>query len=61
MIGDSEQWYYLAVKNLSRLLRGISSNHVGNHYCLGYFHSYSTAKKLKKYERLCNNRKSCEI
>ena len=61
MIGDSEKWHYLAVKNLSRLFRGISSNHVGDYYCLGCFHSYSTAEKLKKHERLCNNHKFCEI
>ena len=60
MIGDSEKWHYLAVKNLPRLLRGISSNHVGDYYCLGCFHSYSTDNKLKKHERLCNNHKFCE-
>ena len=48
-------------KNLPRLLRGISSNHVGDNYCLGCFHSYSTPNKLKKHERLCNNHKFCEI
>ena len=48
MIGDSEKWHYLAVKNIPRLLKGISSNHVGDHYCLGCFHSYSTANRLKK-------------
>ena len=46
MIGDAEKWHYLAVKNLPRLFRGISSNHKGDHYCLGCFHSYSTAEKL---------------
>ena len=61
IIGDSEKWHYLAVKNLPRLLRGISSNHDGDHYCLGCFHSYSTADWLKKHERLCNNHKFCEI
>ena len=61
MIGDSEKWHYLPVKNLPGLLRGISSNHDGVHYCLGCFHSYSNANKLKKYERLCNNHKFCEI
>ena len=29
MIGDGEKWYYLAVKKLPRLLRRISSNHLG--------------------------------
>ena len=61
MIGDGEKWHCLAVKSLPRLLRGISSNHVGNSYCLGCFYSYSTPNKLKKHERLCNNHKFCEI
>ena len=37
MIGDGEKWHHLAVKNLPRLLRGISLNHVGGNYCLGCF------------------------
>ena len=60
MIGDFEKWHYLAVKNLPRLLGGISSNHVGDYYFLWCFHSYSTAEKLKKHERLCNDHKFCE-
>ena len=35
MIGDSKKWHYLSVKNVPRLLRGISSNHMGDNYCLG--------------------------
>ena len=27
MISNDKNWHYLAVKSLSRLLRGISSNH----------------------------------
>ena len=61
MIGDVEKWHYLAVKKLPRLIRGISSNRVGYNYCLGCFHSYRTANKLKKHERLCNNHEFCEI
>ena len=33
MISNGENWHYLVVKNLSRLLRGISSNHDGDYYC----------------------------
>ena len=44
MITDSEKWHYLAVKSLSALLRGITSNHNGDFYCLNCFHSYSTEK-----------------
>ena len=54
MIIDSKKWLYLTVKSLSRLLRGIISNHVGNFYCLNCFHSYSTENKLKNHEKVCN-------
>ena len=37
-----ENWHYLAVKSLSRLLKGITSNHDGDFYCLNCFHSYMT-------------------
>ena len=33
MIIDGEKWYYLVVNNLSRLLRGITSNHHDGLYC----------------------------
>ena len=49
MITDNEKWHYLAVKNISGLLRGITSNHDGDFYCLNCFHSYTTEKKLKKH------------
>ena len=42
---DAENWHYLAVKSISKLLRGITSNHVGGFYCLNCFHSYTTEKK----------------
>ena len=35
------------VKSLSRLFKGISSNHVGDFYCLNCFNSYSSENKLK--------------
>ena len=36
---DNENWHHLAVKSLSRLLRGITSNHIGDFYYLNCFHS----------------------
>ena len=42
MITDSEKWHYLAVKNFSVLLRGITAKHVGDFYCLNCFRSYTT-------------------
>ena len=43
------------MKSLSALLRGISSDHDGDFYFLNCFHSYSSEKKLKKHERVCND------
>ena len=48
---DGKKWHYLAVKSLSKLLRRITSNHVGDSFCLNCFHSYRTEKKLKKHEK----------
>ena len=52
---DDNRWHYLAVKSLPALLRGITSNHHGDFYCLNCFHSYTAHNKLKKHERVCNN------
>ena len=51
MITDRKKWHYLAVKSLSALLRGITSKHVGDFYCLKCFNSYSTKNKLKNMEK----------
>ena len=42
MITDGKKWNYLTVKKLSALLRGITSEHKKDFYCLSSFHSYST-------------------
>ena len=44
---DDENWHYLAVKKLSRLLRGITSNNDGDFYCLNCFHYTEQKKHLK--------------
>ena len=61
MITGGKKCHYLAVKILSTLLRGITSNRNRDFYCLNCFHSYSTEKKLKKHERLCNDHNYCYI
>ena len=48
----SQKRHYLAVKNLSRLLRQITSSHDGDFYCLNCFHLYSRRDTLKKYESI---------
>ena len=55
MISNGENWHYVAVKSLSRLLRGITSNHDGDYYCLNCFHSYKTDNKLNVHKKICEN------
>ena len=61
MITGNKKWHYLAVKSLSGLLRGITSNHNGDFYCLNCFHSYKTKNKLKKHQRICDDHDFCHI
>ena len=42
---NNNNWHYLAVKGISGLLKGITSKHKGDFYCLNCFHSYTTEKK----------------
>ena len=52
---------YLAVKSISELLRGITSNHNGDFYCLNCFHSYTTERKLRKHQIICNDHDFCHL
>ena len=53
MIPNQEKWYYLAIKKLSTLLRGITSKHHADFYCLNYLHFLKTEKKFESHEKLC--------
>ena len=62
MITDGTgNWHYLAVKSISGLLRGITSNHNGDFHCLNCLHSYATEEKLRKHERICNDNDFCHL
>ena len=61
MITNSKKSHYLAVTNLSALLKWISSNHKEDFYCLTCFNSYTSKNKLKEHEEICNNNDSCRI
>ena len=54
MISNGKKWHYLTVKNLSGLLRGITSNHAGDFYCLNCFCTYSTKK-------ICESHNYCHV
>ena len=49
MITDGKKWHYLTVKKFSALLRGVTSKHVRDFYCLNCFPFYRTENKLKKH------------
>ena len=58
---DGKKCHYLAVKSTSTLLRGITSNHDGDFYCLNCFHSYRTKETLKKHEKVCKDHDYCYV
>ena len=61
VITDGEKWHYLAVKNLSRLLRGVTGNNNSNFYCLKCFHAYTTKNKLEAHKKICENHNYCHV
>ena len=55
MITDGKKLHYLAVKSLSALLRGITSNHKEKFYCLNCFYSYTKkidSKSMRMYSKI---------
>ena len=46
---------------MSGLLRGRTSNHNGEFYCLNCLHSYRTKNKLKKHESICKDHDFCFV
>ena len=61
MITDGEKWHCLTVKNLSGLLRGITSTQYGDFHCLNCFRSYRTKSKLELHEKICENHHYCHV
>ena len=53
MIPNKVGWHYLAVKNLSALLRGITPKQDGDFYCLNYLHSFiANVNQIKEYAEI---------
>ena len=57
----TEDGFYHPTKTLSRLFKGITSNHDGDFYCLNCLHSFRIYNKLKEHERLCENNEYCKV
>ena len=61
MITDGKKCHYLVIKNLSRLLKGITSTHEKYFYCINCFHSYRTKNKLESHKKICENHGYCRV
>ena len=61
MITDGEKWNYLAVKNVSALLRLKTGNNHADFYCLNCFCAYTTENKLESHKKVCENHDYCSI
>ena len=56
MILIGKGWYYLTVKKLSALLRGITSKHYSDFYWLNCLHSFRTKTNLGSHKKVCENK-----
>ena len=59
-ISNGEGWY-VAVKKLSGLFKGITSKHYGDFYCLNCLHSFRTENKLNHIKIVCENKDFCNV
>ena len=61
MISNGENWHYLVIRSLPGLLKGITSNHKEDFYCLNCFQSYRTKNKPEAHKKICGNNKYCHV
>ena len=61
IIPNGEEQHYFAVKKLSALLKGITSKHNSDFYCLNCLHSFRIKNKLESHKRVCENKYFCNI
>ena len=55
MIPNKEGWHYIAAKELSPFLRGITLKRNDNSWCLNCLHSFTTKNKLEFFIKICEN------
>ena len=61
MISNKGGWHYIAVKNLTALLRRIASERHGDFYCLNCLHSFAIKKKLELHKKVWENKDFCNF
>ena len=57
MIPDEKDWYYLAAKKETALVKEVTSKNNIDFYCLNCLHSFRTENKPKCYEKVCKSKK----
>ena len=60
MIPDEKDWYYLAAKKETALVKEVTSKNNIDFYCLNCLHSFRTENKPKCYEKACKSKKKIE-
>ena len=50
-----------AIKKLSALLRGITSKHYGDFYCLNCLDLFRRKNKLEAHKKVCKNKDFCNV
>ena len=61
MTPNEEGWHYLTLKKLSALLRGITSKHPIEFYCLNCLYSFATENKNESHKKVCENKDLCNV
>ena len=61
MIWNGKGWYYLIVKKLSALWRGMMLKHDHGFYCLNCLHTFRIKKKLEWHKKVCKNKDFCGV
>ena len=59
MIRNEEGCHYITVIELPALLRGNTSKHHSNFYCLNCLHSFETENKRESHKKVCKNKDFC--
>ena len=59
MIIDGGKWHYLAGKKFPTLLKGITSKHVGDFYCLNCLRA--TENRFERHKNICENHDYCSV
>ena len=61
MVLNGERWHYLAVKQLSALVRRITLKHHCDFYCPTCLHSFTTENKRKSRKKVWENKDFCNV